>query len=118
MYQTVNRRKLHNAAKKGLLWAKCDGRYTDDYAGDAACNFGIHDDFRQVAYIDNSLPWQERQAVRQKANAEGMITFDTSDFNDSVGRAWFDSERNKTIFYIHSNLSYTVEIREPQKVTK
>jgi len=119
----VTRATLINAAKKGSLFIKCKYHYTDDYAGDAASNFGKMDDFCQV-YIEaeyvrpanyDSMTHEQQdetyrnhcEAQRQIANGRSMHRM--SDFRTKSGCVWGD--KTKGTFLIHSNLSYEYEIR-------
>lgn len=56
---TYNRGKLKKEIEKGQWLVKCDGRYTDDYAGDAASNYGITE-FRPAVYFPDFWLWLEQ----------------------------------------------------------
>jgi len=98
MYETVNRGMLLKAAKAGKLYAKCTGRYTDDYAYDAAANYGIMKTFLPV-YIGQG-----------HEHVPGHIVMNEQDFRYKSGRAY--KGRGETItLRIHNNLHYDLEVR-------
>lgn len=68
---TINRRWLKTRIERGEVMAKCNYRYTDDYAGDAASNFGKTD----------WLPARIRDWSKKSFELPGgFIDFDESDF--------------------------------------
>lgn len=84
-----NRRRFLNAAKKGLLQAKCNYRYTDDYAWDAATDFGKTDWF-DVVLGEN---------LRE------------DHFSGTCGGVYESGDDIFTL-RVHSNLSYSIRIKE------
>lgn len=106
----INRGHLVRAARKGELWLRCAGRYTDDYAYDAAVNFGKETEYRRV-YLDEigfdpeQTTWQaHKERIRELAG--DCIIMTLHDFKTKSGYVMGDR------FAVHSNLSYEFQIRE------
>jgi len=98
-YGTISRKALAKHVAAGLMEAKCEGHYTDDYAYDNANNFGVSD-WKQAAVSD------ERKAT------PGVLTFQTQDFSSSYRTGYARVLENGTIrFAIHSNLSYLLRVK-------
>lgn len=68
---TINRTWFKNAMRAGKLLVKCTGKYTDDYAFDAAYNFG-KDDFYQDCPPDYFNDWK-MSVIRIWGNKNGNI---------------------------------------------
>lgn len=66
----ANRGHLVRAAKKGQLFVKCDRHLTDDYAFDAANEFGKQDDFKVVVLNEDYTPGPAKEAL-DAARARG-----------------------------------------------
>ncbi len=97
-----NRGHLKNLVKKGLIEAKCDFHLTDDYAFDSAYNFGKD---------ENWLPVEHVEDLRDGKN--GFISLSDWDFGTKSGGLYRNGgESSCYTFYIHSNLSYTLRIKE------
>jgi len=102
----AHRGHLRNLIKKGLIEAKCNYRYTDDYAYDNATNFGKTD--WKPAYLESMIPEGEQ--------IDGIIFDDSGDYDDfkTPTGALFPRENGEYSFLIHSNLSFRVRIKEAQ----
>lgn len=131
----ANRGHLKRAAAKGQLFIRCRYRYTDDYAWDAADNFGKQDEFYKIYIMEDfqcslnardirDLPYEEREYLIAKANEErhahynkekqkakelGAVALDKHYFENGT-RVYGDTESGT--FSVHSNLSYDYEIRK------
>ena len=117
-YKTLRRDKLKRDIQKGLLEVKCNYRYTDDYAYDAASNYGKTD------WMDAALEPEEGFGYSQEPmqfvggefknmpqpRKENTIYFDDYDFKGSCSRAVIN-ELGEIRFRIHSNLSYTLRYK-------
>ena len=93
---------LLRRAKEGKLEAKCEYHYTDDYAYDAATDFGKTD-------------WMPLNIVSRDENGKNIwkdnfINLLESDFQSPCGRA-YSREDGTITFKVHSNLSYQVRIK-------
>lgn len=132
MSRSVNRGWLKRQCEAGKLWLKCEQHLTDDYAGDAANNFGIMDNYKQ-AIIRPDMPeelkpvgkgyreeqeafekfisqWKADNDVCAKADGSGgKIIRYASDFRSGSG--YVDGDKKRGTFSIHSNLWYSYEIR-------
>lgn len=96
--KTIRRDVLARRLSRGELEARCDGHYTDDYAGDAASGFG-KTDWMPASFVE----------VQERRSEDGRIVFDRSDLDTSTGRAY---EREGRIFlHIHSNLTYELRAK-------
>lgn len=137
--KTKNRGALLRKAKQGKLYAKCIGHYTDDYAFDAAYNFGIMDNYAKVIinpnvtdeeiaeridfmnYSDN-IPEREQRSsaylaiyrkkkdALKKEHGENSIFLDEDDFRTKSGGAWQNDNDDYISFNVHSNLNYNLKI--------
>jgi len=96
-----NRGHLRNLVKKGLIEAKCDFHYTDNYAYDNASNFGKDEDWGQTEYVEDL-----------RNGTHGIISFSDHDFTGPSGGLRRINDGPYYTFYIHSNLYYTVRIKE------
>lgn len=107
----INRGHLVRAARKGELWLKCTGRYTDDYAYDNATNFGKQDRYHRVRlpekdfesttedYMTRQSEWRAwREAERQRYPDCQLM--DIRDFTYKTGSVFGNT------FWIHANLCY------------
>lgn len=110
--RTINRGWLKRQVAKGLVEARCEGHYTDDYAWDAANNFGRTEEFLPAEIEERRVP-----GGPVVARKEGVLFFDPEDFSCDTGRCYAEDD-GKIRFYIHSNLSYVLRIREEKKPTK
>jgi hypothetical protein len=101
MYKSINRGKLLRAAKAGKLVGKVSNHLTDDYAFDAANNFGRTEWLPVV--IDN----------KAGAWAEGKITLYEDAFRGRGGYAYEADEGNgEIILGIYSGYTLHVKIVE------
>lgn len=133
----ANRGHLIRAARQGHLWVKCQYHYTDDYAYDAAVNFGKASEFCQVyLQVEHSSPLNdqvealyasgathaqveplmeklrlERQqfADEQREKARGKVSLSEYDLRGPCGHCKGTVESG--YFTVYSNLSYEYEIR-------
>jgi len=87
MRKTIRRDWLQRQIAKGTVFMRCRYHYTDDYAWDAATNFGKDDEW-----------WKPTEK-----------TFDNWDFRTSTGYCYRNNDGTIT-FAIHSNLAYDVKI--------
>jgi len=99
--KTVRRDKLKRDIEKGLYLCKCNGRYTDDYAWDAASNYGITE-FMEVNIVKTNSERKEKH-----------INLWESDFS-GYGNAW-ENEDGTVTLWIHSNLSYDLVKKQSEK---
>ncbi|XAI95982.1 hypothetical protein [Microcystis phage Mwe-JY26] len=101
---TVNRGWLRRRIEAGEVEAKCDGKYTDDYAWDAATDFGKTD----------WLPARVRPEGELWSDAPGgFITFDPSDFR-GFGNAWKREDGTMVLSFGYKSYSLrlkTVEVK-------
>ena len=80
--KTINRGWLKRKIQKGLVQARVDGYYTDDYSWDSAANFG------RTGWLPARIrPEGENQLP------DGFIYFNPSDFR-GYGHAWRDANGN------------------------
>lgn len=118
--ETIRRNWLRKQVELGRVEAKCEMHLTDDYAFDAAYNFGQTD--WKPARI-RQPKWEVY--VNERGSAldrcvdddlrQGFINFLASDFSPSykTGHAyWQNKEQGLIHFSIHSNLRYTLRIVE------
>ena len=95
----VNRGTLKKAAREGRLMLRCRYHYTDDYAFDAATNFGKMDGFVPA--------WFGSHADKP----EGVIRVDDWLFRSSSGRVMPNADNpSEGWFSVHSNLVYDYRI--------
>jgi hypothetical protein len=100
MKKIAHRGHLKNLVKKGMIEAKCLFSMTDDYAYDNAYKFGVDKDYLPCEFV-------EFYSDAKK----GFISFKDWDFGTASG--YLSKEQNGTYsFAIHSNLVYTVRIKE------
>ncbi|WP_456390307.1 hypothetical protein [Hydrogenimonas sp.] len=66
----LSKRNLRSYLKKGLIEVKKKYRYTDDYAWDAATNFGKETEWSPAYYAKD---YDERQELSNKIGAKGHI---------------------------------------------
>ena len=98
--KTVNRGWLKKQIEKGIVLARCDYHYTDDYAWDYANNAGKQ---------ENYLPC--RMKGDNEKNKDGFINFTPWELRTKTGGAcWVNEEKKIISFSIHSNLGYTLKI--------
>ncbi len=131
---SVNRGWLKRQCEAGKLWLKCEMRLTDDYAFDAAYNFGKMDNYKQ-AIVRPDMPeelkpvgkgyreeqeaysrwlsrWEEENGVHAKADGSGgKIVLYPSCFKAKSGCCYCTGDKNKGSFNIHSSLYYEYEVR-------
>lgn len=135
--KSVNRGWLLRRAKAGKLWVKCNFHLTDDYAHDAAVKFGKMDDFKQVyvreifsspleqevndAYgrganhqdveplMEELRRQREAFSREQEIKANGKVMLWQRDFQTKSGHCSGDQQSGS--FSVHSNLSYSYEVR-------
>lgn len=101
--QTVRRDKLLRDIKKGLYVGKCSGRYTDDYAWDAATNFG-ETEILEINIKDKG----------QAAKA-GALNIREEEFRGRSGGAYRDEERFCVHFYPHGGKDYELVLKSDLK---
>lgn len=97
IYKTIRRDKLKRDIEKGLYVAKCDGRYTDDYAWDAANNYG-KTDFAPAILVESI---EYRSEVTQ---------FPLYYFREGT-HVSKNMETLEVTLYVHSNLSYSLVLK-------
>jgi hypothetical protein len=95
----AHRGHLKNLVKKGLIEVKCDFHYTDDYVMDAANDHG-KTDWMPAVFTD-----------AYKYSSKDEQQFKDWDFGTSSGYL-YARENGFYSFAIHSNLVYTVRIKE------
>lgn len=102
--KTVRRDVLLRAARRGELYAKCVGHYTDDYAFDAAHNFGKTAEFKPVFLLTEGVKWEDAP--------EGCVRMRESEFRTKSGGAWKNLDRDPEVinFNVHSNSHYDLKI--------
>jgi hypothetical protein len=99
----VNRGWLKRQVAKGLILARCNYHYTDDYLGDAANNF-------------DKTGWMEaRMRSGYEDFKEGLINFWESDFSTKSGTAYRE-DGNMVSFIVHSNLSYSLKFKDDKNI--
>jgi len=70
MINTYNRGRLRREIEKGMWAVKCDGKYTDDYAFDAAYNFQ-KSDFMDAKVVMDFWEWLENNPkIKEQRDAE------------------------------------------------
>ncbi len=118
-YKTVNRGWLKRQVEKGNVIIKCDFHYTDDYAWDAARNYGETEWFpariRHPKWEDCKDQFgYDRTRCVDDDRKEGYMNMDESDFRSQSGMAYTRvGDPEKIIsFSIHSNLSFSCKIKE------
>lgn len=94
---TVRRDKLMRDIAKGLYVAKCDYRYTDDYAFDNANGFGKTD-------------WKEAVIKRPSENHRNDVIALPEYYFEGSGCAWRNNDDTVNLS-VHSNKSYTLKLK-------
>jgi hypothetical protein len=111
---TVNRVWLKRQVIAGLIEAKCNYHFTDDYAYDNASGFGkttwlparvSHPTYKDVGELGH-----ERNILDDHDFIEGFMNFTEWDFKTKSGAAWWDNE-TEINFIIHSNHSFTMRFK-------
>lgn len=92
---TIRRDVLKRKLARGELEARCRQHLTDDYAFDAADNFG-RTDWMPAAYSDD---------LNIAKVINGVLTFSDSEFEGRSGRALKRDDGTVTL-WVHSNLAY------------
>ena len=97
-YKTVRRDWLKRQVEKGNVEVKCNYSYTDDYAGDAAANFG-------------KTTWMPAEIVEEMRNrTPGHIAFFAENFRGRGGMAyWYDETTIR--FMIHRAKSFSFRLK-------
>ena len=95
--KTVNRGWLMRQVKSGKVEGKVNYHYTDDYAWDAATDFG------KTEWMPAVL---KEFGTEHKDNCLNLREFD---FKCSSGSAYYN-EKGELKLYVHSNLSMTLRI--------
>lgn len=131
----ANRGHLKRAAAKGQLWIRCRYSYTDDYAWDAADNFGKQDEFYKVYIMEDyqcdlnareirDMPCEEREFLIAKANEKRREHYNGEEKKAkemgayAIDKFYFEKgtrvngDTESGTFYVHSNLCYEYEIRK------
>lgn len=100
----VRRDTLLRAARKGKLVAKCTGHYTDDYAFDAAYNFGRSETYLPVYVLGEDEP--------RNAAPEGHVVLWAHEFKGRSGGAWRVMDRDPEVihFNVHSNKHFEMKV--------
>lgn len=91
----IRRDVLKRKIEKGLMEAKCDYSYTDDYIFDNATGFG------KTGWMD------ARVSKGRKDFVQGKMNFNDWDFSTKTGTAWINEDGTIDLI-IHQNLSYTL----------
>lgn len=98
--KTVNRGWLRRQIAAGKVEARCNYRYTDDYAFDNATGFG------QTGWMPARISTGYGDFV------EGVMNFTEFDLKSSSGRAyWKDDTQTEIRLIVHSNESHTLRIK-------
>ncbi len=97
--KTIRRDVLKRLVENDKVEAKCNYRYTDDYIGDNADNFGKSDYMPCRIIKDNS------------EFKEGYMNLRDFDFKTKSGMAYKD-DNGEIRLIVHSNLSYTLRVKE------
>lgn len=98
--KTCNRGWLRRRVQAGVVEAKCDFRFSDDYAYDNAIKFGKTD----------WLP--ARFSTGYGDFIEGQMNLHSDDFTCKCGRAWWNEDSTITLYKGYE--SYTLRIREDE----
>ena len=114
--KTVNRAWLKRQIDAGRVEAKCSHHLTDDYAFDNANNFGKTDWMparirRPVfgTYI-NHLGFELDRCIDSDF-VQGQMNFTEHDFVGKSGGAYYQPD-GTIHFYVHSNASYELRIKQ------
>lgn len=97
----AHRGHLKNLVKKGMIEARCLFRYTDDYAYDNSTNCGRDEQWLPAEFVEN-----------YSDGKNGFISFKNWDFGTASGYLSKEKEGGVYSFAIHSNLVYSVRIKE------
>ena len=133
---TYNRGRLKREIQKGLWLVKCDGKYTDDYAFDAANNYG-KTGYVPAIYFPSFHDWLDKKGLadeynrqvqanpnrwgisgtevgklynKEKDSLPAGIKFDDSDFR-GYGMAW-TNDNGATVALSFGYVSYTFKRKE------
>ena len=112
MKAKINRGHVKRAMQKGLVEVRCKMHLTDDYAFDAAVNFGKSEQWVRATIAE---PGPDSQLVRELAEIRGerVVIFYPSQLSNVGGGVWEDMKGAGTYtLYIHSNLSYELRFIE------
>lgn len=125
-YGRLNRGQLLKLAERGTLWMRCRYRYTDDYAYDAATNYGRSGWFRVAIapeWPDYPADEHERETRRRAmrawedaARAAGCGIMHRSDFRSSCGYATLRETRGEAptaYLAVYSGLVYDLRTTPP-----
>lgn len=114
--RNIRRDWLKRQIEKGGVQIKCDYHYTDDYAQDAADNFGrtgwLPARISKPKYeiIENEWGGTSGRIVDRDVK-EGFINLRESHFEGSSGAAWRDSTYpGRVILLVHQNLAYSIQL--------
>lgn len=109
-YGTIRRSSLLKLVESGVMEAKCNFHYTDDYAWDNANNHGRTDwlQARIRKVVHNDITGRDERDFIQ-----GQMNFDESDFDGIYRTGGARMNDDGTIsFSIHSNLNYTLRVKK------
>ena len=95
---TLRRSDLRRLIDKGLIEAKCTGKYTDDYRADAADNFAITD-------------WMPAILSDKHALRDGCLMFTDHDFTMSTGHAYWSDTLKVVVFRVMATETYHLRLR-------
>lgn len=105
MSKTVNRGWLKRRILEGKVEAKCNYKYSDDYAYDAAVNFNKSEQWLPARITE---PHTNPETGRyDQDRREGFMNFDASDFRN-YGRAWLDDDGTICLYFGYR--SYTLRL--------
>lgn len=110
----INRLWLKNQILKGNVEGRCDYRYSDDYAWDAATNFGKTD------WLPCRIthPHEDEYGRWTNDHLEGYINFRNSDFR-GYGSCWADNDelgKNGPMSLYFGYRSYTLRLINKIKI--
>jgi hypothetical protein len=114
--KTINRGWLKRQVAAGKVEAKCNYRYSDDYAYDNASNFGrtewMKARIRHPVFTEyvNEYGFKLSRCTDHDF-IEGQMNFHESDFEGKAGGAYQDDD-GTIHFYIHSNASYELRLTQ------
>lgn len=128
-YGRINRGQLLKLAEAGRVWMRCQYHYTDDYAWDAATNYGRTGWFRVAIapeWPDYPATEAEREARMRayrawedSARAAGCGIMRRDQFRGSTGSASVEhrrGERPRARLSVYSGLSYELRTTPPDPV--
>lgn len=110
-YGTVSRAALAKLIRAGLLEAKRNFHYTDDFAGDASCNFG-RTGWLPARFLENKTDYLTGRVSNDFR--EGFMNFDESDFSTKYVTGGARIEEGGWRFSVHSNLSYSLRLKNQE----